>query len=274
MTLELDVHPNEVAERLTGRDYLSYSQVSLYQRCPLQWHFRYALGLPEETVSSSLVFGSAIHRAAEFHFRELMAGNLAPDLDMLLYEYQAAWQERDLAAVQFGKDEDVNTLCGLAERVLTTFRDSPSAAPKGRILGVEEELRGAIATDCPDLLARIDLLVDDGDEVVITDLKTARSRWSAQQVEDGGGQLLLYSELVKEILPGKPLRLEFAVITKAKSPVIETHSVTYDAARIARTRRVIARTWQAMAAGHFYPAPSPMNCGGCPYRGPCREWMG
>jgi putative RecB family exonuclease len=274
MSLELDVHPNEVAERLTGRDYLSYSQVSLYQRCSLQWHFRYALGLLEETVSSSLVFGGAIHRAAEFHFRELMAGNHAPDLDTLLYEYQSAWQDRDLTAVQFGKDEDVDTLGGLAERVLTAFQKSPLAAPTGRILGVEEELRGTIAADCPDLLARIDLLVDDGDEVVITDLKTARSRWSAQQVEDNGEQLLLYSELVKEILPGKPLRLEFAVITKAKSPSIETHSVTYDAAGIARTKRVIERTWRAMSAGHVYPSPSPMNCGGCPYRGPCREWTG
>jgi putative RecB family exonuclease len=274
MSLELDVYPNEVAERLTGRDYLSYSQVSLYQRCPLQWHFKYALGLPEETVSSSLVFGGAIHRAAEFHFRELMAGNQAPDLDTLLYEYQAAWQERDLAAVQFNKDENVDVLGGLAERVLTTFRDSPLAAPKGRILGVEEELRGAIATDCPDLLARIDLLVDEGDSLVLTDLKTARSRWSALQVEDGGGQLLLYSKLVKEILPGKPLRLEFAVITKAKTPSIETHAVASDAGRIERTRLVIERTWRAMSAGHVYPSPTPMNCGGCPYRGPCREWMG
>ena len=47
MTLLLDEHPNQVAERLTGRDYISWSAISTYQQCPLKWHFRYVLGLPE-----------------------------------------------------------------------------------------------------------------------------------------------------------------------------------------------------------------------------------
>jgi hypothetical protein len=38
------------------------------------------------------------------------------------------------------------------------------------------------------------LVVDAGDELVVTDLKTARSRWSQQQAEDSGEQLLLCSE--------------------------------------------------------------------------------
>jgi ATP-dependent helicase/DNAse subunit B len=62
MTLLLDVPPNQVAKQLTGRDYISYSAISTYQACPLKWHFRYVLGLSEKTVSSALVFGSAILR--------------------------------------------------------------------------------------------------------------------------------------------------------------------------------------------------------------------
>lgn len=55
-------------------EYLSFSSLSLYQQCPLRFTFRYVLGLPEETVGASLVFGSAVHAALEFHFRELLVG--------------------------------------------------------------------------------------------------------------------------------------------------------------------------------------------------------
>ena len=66
------------AEELTGRNYISWSSVSTFQACPLKWYFRYALGLSEKTVSSSLVFGGAIHQSIEVHYRELMMGKSCP----------------------------------------------------------------------------------------------------------------------------------------------------------------------------------------------------
>jgi putative RecB family exonuclease len=274
MSLELEVDPNDVADELTGRDYISWSAVSTYQACPLRWHFRYCQNLPETVISSSLVFGSAIHQAAELHYRELLSGNPAPDVDTLLEAYQSVWQERDLAAIKFGKDEDINSLGELAERVLTAFQQCPLANPSGQIVGVEEELRGRIVEECPELLARVDLLVDEGNELVVTDLKTAKSRWRPHQANDSGGQLLLYSELAKELLPGKSIRLQFLVITKAKSPVVEAHTVSIDPARIKRTRSVVRQVWQAMRRGVVYPNPSPMNCPSCPFQEPCRRWQG
>jgi hypothetical protein len=44
------------------RDHLRYSAISTYRNCQIRYYFRYAVGLPERTVSSSLVFGSAIHQ--------------------------------------------------------------------------------------------------------------------------------------------------------------------------------------------------------------------
>ena len=121
-------------------------------------------------------------------------------------------------------------------------------------------------------MARIDLLVQEQDSLVLTDLKTARSRWSPSHVEDAAEQLLLYGELARALLPGESLRLRFLVVTKAKAPAVEEHEVLFDERRRERTRRVYERTWRAMRAGHIYPAPSPASCGGCPYRRPCREW--
>ena len=53
-----------------------------------------------------------------------------------------------------------------------------------------------------------------------------------------------------------------------------TMKYAIDAARIERTKRVIASTWRAMQSGHVYPAPSPLHCSSCAYREPCRQWCG
>ncbi len=64
------------------------------------------------------------------------------------------------------------------------------------------------------------------------------------------------------------------VLTKTKETAIDRHSMPVEAVRLDRTKRLVARVWRAIEAEHFYPAPSPMACGGCPFREPCRKWPG
>jgi CRISPR/Cas system-associated exonuclease Cas4 (RecB family) len=105
-------------------------------------------------------------------------------------------------------------------------------------------------------------------------LKTSRSRWSQNQADNSGEQLLLYSVLAQELMPEKPVRLRFLVVTKTKTPTVEAYTVTCDPSRVERTKRVLQRTWQAILTGRPYPAPSPMTCGGCSFREQCRQWRG
>lgn len=86
--------------RAKDRDYISYSAIKTYQDCPLKYFFRYVAGLPEETVSASLVFGSAIHRAIEHHFRELLAGK------QLRVEFTVLTKTKDVAVEQHGLQVD------------------------------------------------------------------------------------------------------------------------------------------------------------------------
>lgn len=253
-----------------ARDYLSYSAITTYQGCPLRYFYRYVVGLPERTVSSSLVFGSALHRAVEHHFNELLAGNEPPTLDALVGEYDRHWQETDHEAVQFGKGDDIDSLSRLATKMFGAFQASPLAHPPGRIIGVEEELRGNVVAGCPDLLGRIDLIMETADELVVTDLKTSRSRWSREQANDSAGQLLLYHELVRDFAPLKRVRLQFAVLTKTKEPAIDLHEVPVDVRRIDRVKRIVERVWKAIDMQAFYPSPSPMQCPSCSFRAQCR----
>ena len=256
------------------RDYLSYSAVRTFQMCPLKYRFRYVDGLPEEIVSSSLVFGSAIHAALEFFFSQQMAGEELPDLDMLLSVYQTNWQNRAEANVQFGKKETADSLHELAGRMLKAFLESDLTQQKGRIIGVEEELRGELSPEIPDLLGRVDLLLETDDSVIVLDFKTSRSAWNDHQAEDQSEQLLLYADLVRRLVPGKQLRLQFAVITKARAPKVQLLETTFDESKLDRTKRVFEKVWSAIQDGHFYPSPSQMNCYSCGFRSACREWNG
>jgi putative RecB family exonuclease len=126
----------------------------------------------------------------------------------------------------------------------------------------------------PDLYGRVDLLTENADSLVITDIKTSRGKWSPEQVEDSGEQLLLYSKLASEISPGKKIATRFLVLTKTKEPVIEEHVREVNPAAVKRTLSGVERVWRAIESGVFYPAPSVVACSGCGYREACRAWMG
>jgi CRISPR/Cas system-associated exonuclease Cas4 (RecB family) len=159
-------------------------------------------------------------------------------------------------------------------RLFEAFQQSPASQPAGRILGVEETLRGEFVPGMPDLLGRVDLIVEAADHLKIADWKTSRSRWSESQVEDAAEQLLCYAALAGDFAPGKPIRLEFAVLTKTKEVHIDLHQRHVEPRHIKRQRQIVRRVWQAIEAEHFYPAPSAMNCASCPYRRPCQAWSG
>ena len=265
---------NEIAKKITGRDYISWSALSTFRTCPLKYKFRYIDGLPEESVSSALVFGTGIHAAVEQHFQAILSGDPKPDLDALLFAYRSAWLPHDPDAIQFGSTETRASLDALAGKMLTAFLNSPAASVQGRVLGVEEEIHGMLVEGVPDLYGRVDLLTEDSDSLVITDIKTSRGKWSTEQVEDSGEQLLLYSKLASEISPGKKIATRFVVLTKTREPQIEEHVREVEPAAVKRTLASVERVWRAIESGVFYPAPSVVGCASCGYREACRAWAG
>ena len=226
---------NEVAKTLTSRDYLSWSAISTFRTCPLKYKFRYIDGLPEESVSSALVFGTGIHTALEQHFQTILSGEEQPDVERLMFAYRAAWLPHEPDAISFGSTETRSSLDALAAKMPTAFLNSPAASVQGRVLGVEEEIRGMLVEGVPVLYGRVDLLTEDDQRLIVSDVRTSRGRWSAEQIEDSGEQLLLYSHLASEISPGKKITTRFLVLTKTKEPVVEEHVREVNPAAVKRT---------------------------------------
>jgi hypothetical protein len=85
--------PNRLAERITGRPYLSHSQISLMRSCPRKFAFQYVERAAKDFLPSSLIFGSAIHTALELYFRAKLEG-LNVTSQALQSAYHDAWQSR------------------------------------------------------------------------------------------------------------------------------------------------------------------------------------
>ncbi len=270
------LHPNEQARQLTGRDYLSYSAISTYQKCPLRYYFVYVAGLEPEFKSSSLVFGGVIHKAIEHHFNALFEGSDPPSLDALVGVFKEAWRSETGVPVRYGKGESEKSLRDLASRMLTAFQSSGVSQLDTSLLAVEEEFRGPVIEGCPDLLGRLDLVGLAEDHIRITDFKTARASWNPEAVRQATPQQMLYVELVKPLAAAfdLPIRIDWVVLTKTKNPAVEKHSLAPCPRRIAWTKSMVRRVWDAISAGHFYPSPSNMNCPSCPFRKTCDQWEG
>ncbi len=259
------------------RDYISYPAASSYQSCPLKYWFHYVQRLTPEFTSSSLAFGGAIHAAIERHYCCLLEGLPPPTIDEMVDVYQHAWERELKANIRFGKNESATELLDLARRMLAVFQANPVSKLDSTLLGVEEEIRAPVIPNAPDLLGRIDLLAVYRNALRIVDFKTARARWNAANIRESAPQMLLYAELVKPLaaqFPGRKLSLEWVVMTKTKSPVVEVHALTPDPGQIARTKAIVSRVWRAIQAGSFYPAPSARNCSACAYSKACSQWEG
>ena len=271
--------PNRLAEKITGRTYLSYSQVNLMRSCPRKFAFLYVEKTSPDFIPSSLIFGGSIHSSLELYFRAKLEG-LEVTKEALLSAYHDAWKRQQEQAreqtgaddnVRFNKGDDVDTLHVLADRMLTVFLQSSFAQPKGVILGVEEQLRVVVDPGLPDLMAKVDLVTHTDGCLHVVDFKTSRSRWTAEKAQESGDQLVLYAVTVETMSRSLelPVKLHFAIITKAKTPVVQLLPVQVDGGRVEMLKEIVASVWQAIQSGNFYPSPSPMNCTTCPFRSRC-----
>ena len=72
------------------KDYVSYSQISTYLRCPLEFKFKYVDRIEPRFVPSSVAFGEAVHKALAFFYREAMDGR-GFKLPELLEGFEESW---------------------------------------------------------------------------------------------------------------------------------------------------------------------------------------
>jgi len=105
---------------VTPRPHWSYSAINQYLRCPLQYYFERVLKLPQLTVSSELILGSALHQALAHYHRQLQAGRQVTLLELELL-FESSWRSREQRqGVTFKRGQSRETQLALGKELLAT----------------------------------------------------------------------------------------------------------------------------------------------------------
>jgi putative RecB family exonuclease len=261
--------PSAEAMSITGRPYLSWTQVSSYQQCPRAFAFRYVERADPDFVPSSLLFGSAMHEAfAKVHEHD-MEGLPAPSSEELAGRVTNLLGS-SLLPVKYSKGESAESLHALSTRMVDAFLASPESRPEGQVVCVEDRTSGVIDPQIPPIEGKVDFVRLTKDGLVLRDYKTARSKWNPDKVEESAPQLRLYATLLDRELDGwrKITAMEFVTVTKAAKPVVTTRAVAMKRESVEACIDQIGQVWDGIRKGVFPTRPG-WPCKTCPYASKC-----
>lgn len=258
----------------TVRPHWSYSQISQFLRCPLQYYFERVLKLERPYTPSSLVMGSSVHEGlAEYH-RHLQSNQPVPE-GHIQQTFLNTWQaNEDRQPIQFKDAENRDDVLAQGVALLALYLEEP---PPQNIVAVEQAMMVPLFTsggECLEkpLVAVLDLLNRDEHGLVVNEFKTAARRFGESETETKL-QATAYSHAVKQRYDEKP-GIRYVVLVKTKKPQIQYIETVRDDADAGRLGDLVQGVERAIEAQAFYPNESPMNCSGCAFYRACREWRG
>jgi RecB family exonuclease len=246
-------------------DWLSYSTLDTFDRCPRQYAFRYLCRLPAERPRPAADFGSAAHAAFE-QFTRARRERLAreeepPDRADLERFFEAAWAGSSLPG-----QGDVQTWRDRAGPMLDLFWAAESTDPADTIaeevrfrldLPLDAELVVAIAG----YVDRIDRLASGG--VALVDYKTGRAGGPLDA--EASLQLSIYALGCRDALGlGTPERVTLDFVEHG----LRLSAVRTDADLNGLRDWLTDRAREIRESG-YSPTPSERACGWCDFSGIC-----
>ena len=270
---------DDVTTEKTKVEHLSYSQLSMYLRCGMQYYFRYILGIktPPELAPSA---GTAGHDAVEADSKRKIRTGASMPLDELLDYFSGVYDMR-VRDVEEKPDEDKGRTKDEIVNGLSVYTET--VAPKVLPIIVEHKF----TLDMPGkhrpirpIIGRIDLVTH---RLGIWDNKFITTRRGKSQLEvDISPQLTTYDAAFEQ-QTGKPAS-EVGIIQfkppgrdvlryPAEVTMIKRKAMTPEQRqdRIARTAYQFETAEAGIAAGIFIPTDNPMTCGWCGYRDRCQS---
>lgn len=257
----------------TSRPHWSYSSISQFLRCPLQYYFERVLNIPRKSVSSGLILGSATHNALAAYHIKLMNGDEFKTEEI----YQAfldTWNSRESeGGIEYKANENRDDLIDLGISLVDLYLQE---APPKNIVMVEKKSLVPISNSNGDyletpLMAFADLVTRGEDSVLkINEFKTSARSYSQLEVETSL-QATCYVNAAWEIF-GEWASVEFSVFVKNKTPKLQRLKTARTEEDLNRLGDLIENIERAINKKIFYPVETPLNCSWCSYRQQCREW--
>ncbi len=257
---------------MRDRPHWSYSAISQYLRCPLQYFFERVLRIRARSISSGLALGSAVHAGlAEYHRR--LKDNQSLESGAVLKAFQDCWSERESnETIQFRDGDTRDDAIDQGVQLLELYLKEP---PPERIVAVEQRFMAPLRNSQGEyletpLVAVVDLITGAEQFLSINEFKTSGRAFSESEIATSL-QPTCYVQAVRECL-GQEAQVEYTVLVKTKTPKVQRLRTSRYAEDCGRLGDLVQTIQRAIELGIFYPVESPLNCTSCSYRTQCREW--
>jgi DNA helicase-2/ATP-dependent DNA helicase PcrA len=240
---------------------LSFAQMDDYRTCPLKYRYVHILRVPLLT-HHRVVYGSAVHKAVQQHFRARLEGRPFSE-DDLVSAFRAAWISEGFLSREH---EEQRLRAG--EESLRRFYRAEAGSPL-RPTAVEKEFAFYVPEQAgagTKVAGRYDLVVEKDGHVTILDFKTGAvdDLEAAQKRARDSQQLDIYALAHLRTLGRLPDRVELRFLETGlvggKRPTLE---------EAAATEAAIRETSAAIRRREFPARPSFMACGQCAFRDIC-----
>jgi len=190
------------------KPYLSHSQISMWQKCPRQYEYRYWKGLVLPP-NVAMIQGSIYHKALELYFKSKMLGvSLSPDEFSDLFD--TVWENY----IKNGSSIDWTIDRGRAKdetnRVIEVYYRKLGASLNPAL--VEQRVKVNLDNSTYDFLGIIDLVLAENQ---LADHKVV-SRLMRQEDADKDNQATAYA-----FLAGGSIDFEYHIAIKGINPAIQ-----------------------------------------------------
>ncbi len=256
-------------------DRISASGSKSWLTCGLQWRLGHIDKLEPVKLSSSLAFGSAIHKAAE----PIWIGHK-------LMDFSKAWRPYRNNDIDYGKSkEDWSSLYIKGGRILKNLYEviTGTFVPTSSIVEVNENIDLGFVI----LNRRIDVvttankmpvyMADAGKVVsisgtVVLDLKTSRGQYNEMDIQ-ASQQLLTYAIPNKGNKDRKIKASIYVVVTKSATPVVQLIGKRYEKWEVVRQVNRLRFVADQIRKGVFIQNED-KHCGWCDFAALCYRLPG
>ena len=212
---------DQTLQQLRALPHISVSQLKCFTQCPRKFRYRYIDKLEPTFRPVALAFGTAWHRTVGHALLCHSEGmeTINGELHDHLRDGIVAELHKGGPPVLFDNDEDEGGLVDKAIQMLDAFMDN--VPMPDNVHGVEVafsiDLTDPVTGETPaPLIGSIDVLVQQNGRASVWELKTAKRKWSQDQL-DFDLQLSAY-RLGAHGLGYDDVGLELLITTKVKSP--------------------------------------------------------
>ena len=236
---------------------LSASKLETFERCPLQFKFKYLLQVPT-TYNSAAYAGTVIHNIIEAVTKRQIEDGVIPEEEALLEILDDGWDSR-----MFGSQKASNDKKEEAKTWLKTFcawnKDNPN-----KLVAVEKKFTLEIGgVKFHGKMDRVDQ-TPDGKYVVI-DYKTGSKMVPQYKVKDDV-PLNLYAMATEHLYGDLP---EKTVLHYLKNNKI--HENVIEESKVNAVKKSIGQFVDQILEEQFSAKPSDENCRSCDFKNICKE---